>query len=336
MKNIYIVASPFQLISAIEARHKFKGDGDTFVIYLNTNQLQTAFLKRIVNSFLDIDVIYVEYKSRRNSVAEKVKLLKKLRRTQFDYVFIGHYAEFFNQLYVCNLKFKDLVLLDDGTQTLVYNNDITEKSVTINCLKDRAIRNLPKAFYILANGLSLSRKVVINWFTMFDFVPKNGGGYTRHKFEYLKNKHIDYTSAVSDGKQKVYFIGSDLVRNKIVKSNEIYNALVKKIREHYAGYEFVYLPHRYEVLSDLSPLMSETDIELVQFDNILEVAFIENNVIPTQICSFYSTALYSLKLLYPQCEINFIEIDKNLLNPNFVDIVSQIEAYYKELFISIL
>jgi len=334
MKNVYIAASPLQLISAIEARNRFKGNKHTFVVFLTNIPRQTSFIEAIVKMFITEDeIIYVDYKNKLSSAIGKMNLLKRLQKTRFDNAFVAHFAEFFMRLYICNLNYKSLFLLDDGTATLVYNKQLTEKVTCVRCSIKLAFKGVTKYIFLLKNRFNIERKVEINWFTMFDFNPSNDNIYIRHKFEYLKSKYINSTSVTANN--KVYFIGPGLVHDNIVKSNDIYIELVKKIRTQYSQFEFIYLPHRLENLDDLVILTRDTDIQIVQFDNVLEVAFISNNIVPRHICSFYSTALYSLKLLYPQCKIDFMEIDKDYVNTQYVEVVTTIEEYYKTLFNSI-
>ncbi|MGZ3901142.1 MAG: hypothetical protein ACXVJP_21885 [Mucilaginibacter sp.] len=341
MKGIFVAASPFQLISAIEARHATNVEG-VFVIFSSKNTLTTGFLENIAQNFITQDeVIIVPYNPDKiKFLSSKFRLLKKLKKREFDYAFIGHYSEFSMNLFACNLKYKKLFLLDDGNATLEFNKRLVDKETTIECGNLKTLANILKRFTLVLNGLKGKKKVKVNWFSAFEFKPENGGQLIRHQFEYLKStykssKEINLDTPPLD--DKVYFIGTSLVFNKIIKSNELYIDLIRRIKAYYKNFKLIYLPHRDEDTNDLNELKAAIeDLEIVRLNNILEVAFIMNNILPTQICSFYSTALYSLKLIFPDCKIDFVEMDKKILYDQYIDEISLVESYYKKIFKSIL
>src|SRR5437588_5351062 len=113
MKGVFVAASPFQLISAIEAKHAIALEG-LFVIFLSRNNLTNTFMTNIAQDFITDEVIFVPYNpSKFKFVNSKIRLLRQLKKQVFDYAFIGHYSEFSMNLFACNLKYNKLFFLDD-------------------------------------------------------------------------------------------------------------------------------------------------------------------------------------------------------------------------------
>lgn len=338
MENIFIISSPFQILSAIEANNNHSKGESLFVFFLGKNELQNSFILKIVDKFIEGQVVHVDYSDEVGFLTAKIKLLKSLKKKKFNNVFVGDYQEFSMQLFACNLNYDKLYVLDDGTSTLVLNNQLIDSITHIRCNNDKITgRNIIKWLLVVSYGLKLKRKVQVNWFTMFEFNPMNKANIIKHQFEYMRSARVEVNSAdASASSKRVYFIGSNLVNAGVVKSKENYLDLLTKIRSHYATYEFIYLPHRLEDKNVLKELVSNCNIELLQLDNIIELAFIENSIVPAHICSFYSTALYSLKLIYPLCNIDLVTLEKELLNETYIEMVEDIEIYYKQFFKTIL
>ncbi|GAA3931659.1 hypothetical protein GO495_15915 [Chitinophaga oryziterrae] len=336
MRNIFIVASPLQLAGALEAKNKFNGVNSIFVVFIGKNELQNSFMLKIIKRFIDDEIIYIHYTSDLWFLNRKMKLMKKMRNERFLNLFIGDYREFSMRSFACNLAYDKLFLLDDGNSTLVLNSQLVDHITSMRGSYGKmTVRDIFKQLLAYANGLSVKRNVNINWFTMFEFKPLNNGEILKHQFEYLKSSAIN-VAWESNYSTKIYFIGGEMVKSGVMRSIEIYIDLIRKVRTYYAPFEFIYLPHRYEEKETLEVLANICDLKILRLDNIVELGFIESNIVPSHICSFYSTALYSLKLLYPHCSIEIVTLQKDLLNEEYIEAVENVQSYYKQIFKTIL
>src|SRR5690606_5589915 len=105
--------------------------------------------------------------------------------------------------------------------------------------------------------------------------------------------------------KKIYFIGTNLVGADVIDINT-YSVLLEAVfkRNMQEGH-IVYMPHRFENVDYLQDLFKCYSIEVIRPNNIIEIFFISNKIVPKKIISFYSTAIFSLKKIFPQTEVNF-------------------------------
>src|SRR5690606_20450983 len=86
-----------------------------------------------------------------------------------------------------------------------------------------------------------------NLFTMFDLQPREGQTVIRHTFAQLRSQHEASRQMLDHG--TVYFLGQPLAERNIVTSEQAFNKMVCRVREHYPEKRFVYVRHRSEDLA---------------------------------------------------------------------------------------
>ena len=116
--------------------------------------------------------------------------------------------------------------------------------------------------------------------------------------------------------------------------------ILGKIKQYYVdkNYTFWYAPHRHENRDKIYRLEKELDIHITTFKYPSEIEFLLDESIPSNVASYFSTALFSLKKLiaFESVETFFVPPEKiqnnrkaaieniyKLLkkNTNFVDIL---------------
>ena len=96
-------------------------------------------------------------------------------------------------------------------------------------------------------------------------------------------------------KQKtVYILGTILLVHNIIKKKLFINFL-ELICKKYCKYKIYYIPHRLEKNFDF---LRHLDMEILKPELPIELHIIFQDSIPSIIISFYSTSLFSLKLIY--------------------------------------
>lgn len=336
-ENLIVVASPFQLISALEAIYHFRDkerngkENYHVLVFLskhdNTNKLMLSLIEQFTLGIL-CEFSYIRYTNEFSFLWRKLKFISKNRKIGYNKLMVGHLDEFSIKLLICNLKFAKLFSLDDGAATLTINNRIKEYDFYLTCFNSlRSVNNFIKYIMVKVFSLQKSRNVVVNWFTVFDFIPNNNGEVYTHQFQFLRRNF----NSDRIGNHGTLFIGANLVNAGVVKSLDKYKELLINIFKQVEGIIY-YVPHRYEDISLLDDVFSLFDVQVVKGIGMIEIFLLQQDLYPSRIISFYSTALYTLSKLFPTCEVLFVEIPTPVLNKSFVNKVRVVEKYYSERF----
>lgn len=335
--NLFIVSSPLQVLSAFEALNSLKliECENIFVVYLGHNTYQNEQIISVIEFFKGIHSIrfrYLEFKNAQQFYISKIREIKFFKNKHVENLFVGHLSEYSVKLFICNVDFKKLIVLDDGAATIKQNDEFHStvsiiKAHNLKFTSDK-LKWLISKFYLLRG----KKNVKINWFSMFSFTPLNGNNYFEHSFELLKNnmKKEEFKIQAST----VYFIGSNLVNAKVLRDRDQYISMLYDIFLNIdESKSIIYLPHRFEDTSYLMDLFETFSVNIIRSNSIVELFFLESKVYPTEISSFYSTALFSLKKIYPKATIVFNEIDEKYVNAQFKETVKVVQNYYREFFI---
>lgn len=331
--NCYLIASPFQLISALEASNSsfFNNCENMYIIFYGPNRKNNHLLKEMISIYnVQGKIVSIIYKNQFQFLISKLRLLKKIINIKFSNLFIGHFDEFSNRVFLCNLSYNKLFNLDDGAFSLVLNNRLDKPLLEINLNESKTFAGFVKLFLLSLYGLKWRKKIYLNWFTMFDFSPNNTQEIVNHKFEYLKSKHPIVPNDYSN--ETCYFIGSNLLNVGIFKDDISYLKFLEQVLSSITSREIIYIPHRLEDVSKIISILNKYNIKIEYPENVIELFFLIKGIYPTQIISFYSTALYSISKIYPDTEIFYIEIPADLLSDKYFLSVSAVQQKYKEKF----
>ena len=124
-KNLYVVESPFQLLSALEARNHFKKSYSVLLLKYSgsSNQKNDFQLKKIISKFNNFDEI-IEIQPFSGSLLEAnfrlLIMLKifQIKKVRFVKVFIGEFRSWYHRAFLDVLSPKQNFLLDDGNITI--------------------------------------------------------------------------------------------------------------------------------------------------------------------------------------------------------------------------
>lgn len=336
--NLFIASSPFQVLSAFEAIESFelKDSKNIFLILYGLNKAQNQQIKSVLalySQVVNIEVHEINYESNIRFFLSKLIYLKRIKNKAINFLFIGHLNEYFNQLAICNIKCKSVFVIDDGAATIKQNEDFNQPLTLFKIHNLTKPGGIIKKVITTLTGFKDQSMVAINWFSMFKFIPSNGNKYFTHSFALLKdieeNKLLNKKS-LSD---KIYFIGANLVNAKVLISKNSYKELLGNIFENVGNNSnLVYVPHRFEELDFLEDIFCKYNVEIIRPNTIIEIFFVQNQIIPSRIISFYSTALFSLNKIYPYSKIEFCPLDLNIISPQFRTVVESVQDYYSQFF----
>ncbi len=314
-KNLFIINSPLQVLNTLEAIYKFELKNIIIVAIYNRS------IKNIEQIETQLSKINCEEIIRFNPLKEGkikgyVRLIKRLQKDIYAKVFTGEIEDYRFKAILANLKKDELFVLDEGSATVsLYESTIKQNKINKFNLK---------SFKFLLYGLKINIKDIINFFSYYDFEPLKNGIVVNNSLEYLKK---DFKRNEINYDNTIFFLGQPLFifsnekqfedsLNKVVKSNKD-----KKI---------IYIPHREDKESLKIVKKIDKNIEILELDKPIERYFLENGIEPKNIISFSSTALTTTKILFKNCNVEYIKNRKPNLKLNDMKNLDFIYKYFEK------
>lgn len=294
MNNLFIVQSPFQLLSAIEAANYFRADRNTLVVCYVGEENNNAQINQLVKLYSNWCEVMTISPSKSNFLTgiKALRLLKEMANARFNpqRIFIGEYRSWYMPHFFQMLNPQECFLLDDG-------------NVTIELQKNYLLENRPyglagvkswikRGVVNLLLGANKNEKRLIHLFTNFDlkqFSPQQQ--VIQHSFEFIRSsaikKRIDKTT--------IYFFGGPISELGLLPlTREL--VLIDLIKKHYEAMDLKmsYIPHRRDTQEKIELIAGKLKIEVIRFDSPAEVELVSRATQPCGIASFYSTTLLTL------------------------------------------
>ena len=297
--NLFIVESPFQLISAIEASKYFNNEKSLFVIKYNKKQSNIIQLKKIKKLFNLDNVIEINpLLSNFDSNIQLFLLLKKFAKEKkvFNKIFIGEYRSFHMRKFFDYFSKAESYCLDDGNITYQIFQLIKEKKDEYyfsNGFKGLIKKIVYKIQLILFGLNNLEIKRDIKLFTCFD-IPKEDK-HIIHNFSNIKKEY-----EVTESKNIVYFYGAYLEIVEISKEKQV--EFLKQVIDFFKklDLEIVYLPHRLESEDKLNLIKNKLNLKIIKNEFPAEIQLLVDGFIPKYIASLGSSILVTLPKIFPE------------------------------------
>lgn len=282
-KTLYLVESPFQLLSALEAIEYYKTNDYKLIIRLSNKENENQLL-RIVND-LDLDKGRITF----ISVYKYGLLLKKIievkfmiwlyfNKNKYTVYFLGDYhSGYLTLLRRLCLKNKTIIYLDDGASTIRANNSFTKEKF-------------------------------FDWFTIYDLKSLPEQSIIQHNFSYLRKRVADNVVAKND---QVIILGDKFYEEGML-SRENSNRILEQLISALIGEKVIYLAHRGASKEKLDYIRNKYNIDVVKHDFPIELYGLYMGELPKRVVSFFSTALFSLQKIYPEIEVKLYRIDTTM------------------------
>lgn len=345
MINLFVVESPFQLLSAIEASEYFRGGENVFIIkyssyrsHANSNQ-QMSILK----SQLKVQRLY-EIQPSFSTKFTNIKLFFLIKKVKNNYpfidkLFIGEFRSWIHREFITFFKPNQCFVLDDGNAIIALQNDYIPFNKSYYFGNNNFSKFIDKAQHELFKLLfspPLGRETVnVNLFTCFDLVPYSSKQLIiNHSFEHLKKR----SGNKSVLKNVVYFFGGNLTEIGILTQEHEVDELgkVKYFFEN-QNLKMIYISHRRDSKVKLDLIENELNIEILHFTYPAELEFVFMDKIPEYIASFFSTALYTVSKIVPFKNVYSFRLEKEILNINFIrEIENTYSNYVNDQLISVI
>ncbi|HUH42318.1 MAG TPA: hypothetical protein VLZ29_04310 [Sulfurimonas sp.] len=317
LSNLFILRSPLQIINAMEAIEHFQLENNILVLIYNRMKSNTEQMNLVLDTQKFTNIIHIHEKLK-TKYFEYVKLIRKLKKENYNYLFVGELGISYKTI-IANTKKEKVFLLDDGTATINYYNKFIQYN-KYNKYNFREIR-------FLFSGLNIKVRDKINLFTYFDLVPLHGIDVVKNNLSYLNSNILNN---FKKDETILYFIGQpiegtiafDIYQNSI-------NYLIKKFNK-----KIIYVPHRSENKEQQDKLLLSIDAEMFEIINPnmpLELYFLKNNIYPLHIVSFFSTALVTLTILFKECKSNSIRIKETVENQKRITKINEVYFIFNKI-----
>jgi len=299
--NLYIVHSPLQILSAIEAKENFSLKNNVLVIVRNKFKKNNDLMNNILKYGTWDQILELNY-DKNSKFRNNLKLINRLKKHEYKYIFTGNIGNT-NEAIISNLKNEDIYLIDDGTSTLTYHK-------TKDHTKVKSKFSIRKMRYNLF-FLKCAPVENVKYFTLFNIDSNKNEIIVKNKFNYLRN---NFLNRVKKSTNKVFIIGQSIAKGYITE--DLYIKYIKQIIQDNKDEEIVYYPHRYEDTEKLSSTIKNKNFIVKKVDLPIELELLEQEYYPKKIISFFSAALFTLNKLFDKTEVNsyVIEYDKVLIN----------------------
>lgn len=286
--NLFIVESPLQLLCAYEAISREK-DYELLIRQTGRGLNDQHLITCAEYLNLDYQVFLLFPHKIKWGLVRNIPLWLRLWLSSYQNVYLGSVYSSALTLISKIIRSGKIQYLDDGAATI-------------------------RAQAEMAAG----KREIKNWFTFFNLMPLEDQVIKRHKFDCLNRLVCQRDYAGS------YFIGQPVEIMKGI-NKEDYICVVKSIAKNYSEENpLIYIPHRIE---DYELLKKYKNIRILRLDMPIELYFIKHTEkLPKEVYSFYSTALVSLKNLFPEVLASAIKINmKETANTHLKDVYEYME-----------
>lgn len=310
-KSLVIIFTPLQFLNALAFKNQFSDKEYEFIV-LTSEIINIKHIKSIDSDNLCLYPL-VKFNFLNDEVLWIIKSLfvSQINIYSYDQVIIGNYNNIIG--YFLALRFqkenKQIIYLDDGLATL----EIYKERNQLHILKSsrlfggRVNKLIDKTFYRkrILDTIYLYSSFELN----FICTPKYDKIINQDNVTSYENKQIG---------NELWFIGSPLIENNYMTEYQ-FKTFINKVKSYAQnkGFIFKYILHRFE--------RPKLEPDSLQFDLPIEVILKNKNVLPSEVISFYSSALVNIANLYSHIQCRYINLYK--LNSNLKNLETVYEAF---------
>jgi len=327
MQNLFIVQSPFQLLSAIEGANYFKGDENTLIISYTSEDKNNEQIRMALKYYPFWNEV-IELAPSRYPIWAGLRLLfeaKRLNKSGYKAtrVFIGEYRSQYMMQFFRSMNPQECFLLDDGNITI----ELQEKYLKENKLYggDSFKSSVKKWLLTLLSGTKQDREILVHLFTCFDLQPFDAHQLViKHAFEFTKSPSMNKAVEQST----VFFFGCNFSGLGMLQiEREL--GLIAAVKLHYEklNLRMIYIPHRRESEAKIKRIQTEVMLETIHFVYPAEIEIFRLAALPYGIASFFSTVLFTLPRICAFASVDAFSFPLSELPESYR---SEIEQTYHE------
>jgi hypothetical protein len=318
--NVFIVRTPLQAFNAVEANFRFCYKQNNYIIIIYRNNQDKKMIENII--LLDdwFKIIFIKLKP-------QIKLFNLFFHLQseinnIEFCFIGDHSTIISY-YINRIKYKNLILLEDGTAT-IRRVELIEKRIFHIIKKTKYSKKSSfQVFFEKLFRVDIQYYYNARFFTIYNL---------NDKINFIKNDYRYFKKRINklEIQESVFFIGSE-IKNTILLNEKIFEKYIADIVTIYAqrNLEFYYILHRKESEEYIKLLSKKYNFKYLKFNNIIEIEFLNLNFIPSEISTFLSTAITTLSKLYPS-NYKYYPLLQNDLNDKYKEPIKNLYIQFKK------
>jgi hypothetical protein len=343
LMDVFTVETPLQLLNAMEARHTLGSSESHLVVFTSPGHSKEAFTRLVrPGDWRAVDFVpVVPYEDLEERLQWRQQWSVRLRayrghwrrrglRRRLDAVarslgrvermFIGNLWVQHQRHLASVVRYRELVLLDDGTQTLQLN----ERLQGGHAVGPASEVDRPWVAWLIRQltGMRPADTSRFTWFTAFDLKTRPGDRVLRNDYSYLRSLARD-----SRRSRDVLFLGCELSHEGL--SEEHHREYLGRVRAHFAADQLVYVPHPRERDERVAYVRDVLGIPVCRYDVPIEYQLATSGVRPKVLASFCSSALDNCRIIFGDTlQINALRIEPAhcVCNPT---LIRQIYEYYE-------
>ena len=313
---LFFVNTPFQALCAVEAIKSFDIREYCFYVSYFHNENRLNQIDAILKLY---NISYKSFLLKKTSV---FSFLMKctFKRKKYDKAFVGdYYTILFSLFSIFSLKCKGkLVYMDDGNSTIdIFKGRLAPSK---NGLIAQRLRKITMLI-----GMYRGIEVEKNFYSIFPDIPNPKYHVIENTFSHIRN---DYNTN--------NYITLSLIVGTVLEGYCEENNLTKKqyhsaleelfIKAKNETANLLYIPHGRDRDSVVIDLCRRHNIEYRRLDVCIELYILQNGILPKFVYGFSSSALYSLKKMFPEADVSNIRIVSSNPSKEYEDIA----VYYHQ------
>lgn len=312
MNNLFLASSPLQLFNAIEARDRFHAGQANRLLLVWTQDIDRQQMTALLDGQWQ-EVRLFRLKGWRRALYPL--LLDRWVRAAGapDTLYIGYPYNL--RAHIANTSgARRVVMLDDGHATLDIAGHLADPA-------RRAVDDPHLADRLFGRHTGLGYAERLHFFSVYPLPQWPAERYRHNDYRAFRVR-----AAALPSTDELLFIGTPLAGH-VVRDARDELALLQAMAAHYAPRTVHYAAHRYENLAALQALTGLPNVRFFRYDTLLEYALFRAGRLPAKVATYCSSAIDTLKQLYPVA-VEVLRIPDALLAPAKMPVIHAIYDHY--------
>ncbi len=288
-----IAQSPLQLTAVVQWVTDYRPKSYDLVLIYDPRSVENLKQMMEVSALFKLSPFEIIKNTGVSSFFKYARFIKRAINRDYDCAVIGGYGSF-HQALIANLK-AAIFLIDDGADAF----DVLEKMKAMGPnwgLRERGLKVLRFRVFGLKSQIEDPHRIYFYSFLLdhSENIPR----VVNHRFESLKSVLVANLAERKDS-DRVFFIDTPLVESGLVSVSVI--ELVYKKAIMMGSQKLVYIPHRSQHHSVSHQLAVRLGLETIVPAMPVELYFLINALEPSKIFGTATSAIFSLRSLFPSC-----------------------------------
>jgi hypothetical protein len=320
--NLFLLSTPLQVINAIEAIDQYEIGNEYLIIYygkINVTKILERFAIKnymIFNKSSDISrwlLLLLWFR----------KISKMLTSINIERIFLGEFRVDIVRGLVNSLKYKSIVLIDEGFGTLEQIRLCTDGSDKI-IEREISYKALLRKYLCWVLKINSSLVKIAEVFTVYKSAVEKSDMKLSHN-DYRKFKQLAAKVTV---KQEEWIVGNDYCEHGLLTKSD-YFLWLNEIAKITIGRDVLYFPHPRENEKKLDEIARKHNHWKIKRGNYcLEHYIFSENEIARTFYGFGTAFLVNIKKMFMnKIEVYYYLVDLTRINQIYIDRVKEQEEY---------